>query len=182
MFSSCSPKLRPKVAPDAKETLQFPYRFEIMNRGGHAPPWGVETPTTQICVLACAQKYPYAFRVGEPWTYVQAPKLKVHGAVCCSAFQLPDLGFSRAVCGGAPQSRSGEYSSMIRCDELSGKVVQTLSLYEDGPYGPEIQIEFTDGTSFNSCVTTRSNFEAKLLRSSPSHSEVIKVFMPDPVV
>lgn len=48
-------------------------------------------------------KIPYDFAVGEPAAYVQAPKLKVAGAVLCSAFHLPDHGFARAICGGAPQ-------------------------------------------------------------------------------
>jgi hypothetical protein len=33
-------------------------------------------------------------------------KLKVTGTVLCSVFQLPDHGFIRAVCGGAPQTFS----------------------------------------------------------------------------
>ncbi len=41
-------------------------------------------------------------RVGEPVTYVQAPRLKVTGP-CFVGFQLPDFGL-RAVCGGAPQT------------------------------------------------------------------------------
>ena len=51
---------------------------------------------------------------------------------------------------------------MTRCDELIGKTIQSCSLYQDGPYGPEIQIEFTDGTAFNSCLKTSAALEAKL--------------------
>ena len=71
---------------------------------------------------------------------------------------------------------------MTRCVELVGKVVEKFTLYEDGPYGPEIQIEFTDGTSFNACVSTRSKIEARLLHNSPSQSEVLKVFTPESAV
>ena len=67
---------------------------------------------------------------------------------------------------------------MIQCEEFVGKVVQTFSLFEDGPYGPEINIEFTDGTSFNSCVRTSVAMEAKLLRNSSGQSEVLKDFSP----
>jgi len=35
---------------------------------------------------------PYAFAVGEPVTYVQAPKAKGHRSRVLSAFQLPDHG------------------------------------------------------------------------------------------
>ena len=65
---------------------------------------------------------------------------------------------------------------MVRCDALEGKVIQTFSLYEDGPYGPEILIEFTDGTSFNSCLRSAVTLEAKLLQSSGGQSQVLKDF------
>ena len=65
---------------------------------------------------------------------------------------------------------------MIRCDEFVGKVIQTFCLYEDGPYGPEIQIEFTDGTAFNSCVKTATTLEAKFLSSSEGQTKVLRDF------
>ena len=65
---------------------------------------------------------------------------------------------------------------MIRCDDFVGKVVQTFSLYENGPYGPEIQIEFTDGTAFNTCLKSAVTLEARLIRNSGGHSEVLKDF------
>jgi hypothetical protein len=65
---------------------------------------------------------------------------------------------------------------MVRCEALAGKIIQTFSLYEDGPYGPEISIEFTDGTVFNSCLKTASTLEAKLLRNTQGGSEVVEDF------
>lgn len=65
---------------------------------------------------------------------------------------------------------------MVRCDGLTGKTIQSFSLYEDGPYGPEIHIEFTDGTVFNSCLKTSQTLEAKLLRQSAGQSEVLEDF------
>ncbi len=65
---------------------------------------------------------------------------------------------------------------MVRCDELVGKVVEIFLLYEDGPYGPEILVEFTDGTLFNSCVKTSTVIEAKLLRKTDAGSEFLKDF------
>ena len=65
---------------------------------------------------------------------------------------------------------------MTRCDELVGKVVESLFLYEDGPYGPEILIGFTDGTLFNSRLRTSSSLEAKLLRKADGDSEILRDF------
>ena len=65
---------------------------------------------------------------------------------------------------------------MVRCDELVGKVVESFSLYEDGPYGPEILVAFTDGTIFNSCLKTSSCIEAKFLQKSETGSELLKEF------
>ena len=50
---------------------------------------------------------------------------------------------------------------MTECKELAGKVIQALTLYEEGEYGPEINIEFTDGSVFNACLRTESLIEAK---------------------
>ena len=66
---------------------------------------------------------------------------------------------------------------MIRCDELVGKVFESFSVYEDGPYGPEILVEFTDGTLFNSCLRTAKFVEAKLLRKTDSGSTIVKDFL-----
>ena len=65
---------------------------------------------------------------------------------------------------------------MTHCDELVGKTIQSCSLYEDGPYGPEIQIEFTDGTAFNSLLKTFATLDAKLLRKTSDEAEIIKDF------
>ena len=67
---------------------------------------------------------------------------------------------------------------MTSCDELAGKTVRSCSLYEDGPYGPEVLIEFTDGTVFNTCLKTSATLEAKLLRKSEDEAELLKDFSP----
>ena len=74
-----------------------PFRNHVFGAATHRP--GVWKPHNAICALACAQKYPYAFRVGEPWTYVQAPKAKGPRSCALSAFQLPDLGFQGQFAG-----------------------------------------------------------------------------------
>ena len=68
---------------------------------------------------------------------------------------------------------------MTRCKELVGKVVESFSLYEDGPYGPEILIEFTDGTLFSSRLKTSSLLEAKLLEKRGSESEILTDLLHD---
>lgn len=50
---------------------------------------------------------------------------------------------------------------MMECRELSGKVIRTLTLYEEGEYGPEVNIAFTDGSNFNVCLRTEPSIEAK---------------------
>ncbi len=49
---------------------------------------------------------------------------------------------------------------MIDCKELVGKTVRQVTIYEDGDYGPEVNIEFTDDSNFNVCL--RNTVEAKL--------------------
>jgi hypothetical protein len=51
--------------------------------------------------------------------------------------------------------------SMMECNEFAGKVIVSLTLYEEGDYGPEVNIEFTDGTTFNICFKTEASIEAK---------------------
>jgi hypothetical protein len=43
---------------------------------------------------------------------------------------------------------------MVECQEFVGKIVSSFKLYEDSIDGPEICIEFTDGTVFSSCLKT----------------------------
>ena len=67
---------------------------------------------------------------------------------------------------------------MTQCPELEGKVVHRCSLYHEGPYGPEVLIEFTDGTVFNTCLKTSATLEAKLLRKSGDEAELLQDFSP----
>ena len=56
----------------------------------------------------------------------------------------------------------------IECPDLSGKIIQTLKIFRDLADGTEIQINFTDGTSFVCCVETRT-VEANLLVCGPTN-------------
>lgn len=50
---------------------------------------------------------------------------------------------------------------MRECKELAGKVVRNLILDEEGEYGPEVNIEFTDGSIFNICIRNEPVMEAR---------------------
>lgn len=63
---------------------------------------------------------------------------------------------------------------MVECKELTGKVVRALTLFEDGSYGPEISIDFTDGTNFSVCFGTRFTLEAKCTRDDGGQPVVFK--------
>jgi len=64
---------------------------------------------------------------------------------------------------------------MIECDELPGKVVQRVTVYENGDCGPEVNFEFTDGTVFNVCLTNR--VEAKLTLDEGGEPRVIRNYV-----
>lgn len=61
---------------------------------------------------------------------------------------------------------------MMECKELANKVVQKVTLYEEGDYGPEVNIEFTDGSNFNVCLKTA--IEAKLTLDEGGEPRVLK--------
>ena len=69
---------------------------------------------------------------------------------------------------------SGTGQAMIECKELAGKTIRLCTLYEDDSYGPEIQMEFTDGTSF--CVSLKTNIalEAKCFRDEGGQPQVLR--------
>lgn len=69
---------------------------------------------------------------------------------------------------------------MIECKELAGKVVRTLTLYETRSEGPEICIEFTDGTVFSSCLKTSATLEAKVTRDGGGRPQLLKDYSPLP--
>ncbi len=63
---------------------------------------------------------------------------------------------------------------MIECKGLAGKVVKVFAIYEDSPDGPEICIEFTDGTVFSSCLKTTTALEAKMTRDDGGQPQLLK--------
>jgi hypothetical protein len=63
---------------------------------------------------------------------------------------------------------------MTECKELASKVVRVLTIYEDGTYGPEVHIEFTDGTCFSACLKNTISIEAKYTRDDGGQPLVLR--------
>lgn len=63
---------------------------------------------------------------------------------------------------------------MIQCKELSGKVVRHLTIYEDGAYGPEVHIEFADGTTFSAALRTHTTIEAKYIHDEGGEPNILR--------
>jgi hypothetical protein len=63
---------------------------------------------------------------------------------------------------------------MIECKELAGKVIRLCTIFEDGSDGPDLQIDFTDGTSFTVNLKTDVSIEAKCLRDEGGQPQVLK--------
>jgi hypothetical protein len=63
---------------------------------------------------------------------------------------------------------------MIHCKELTDKVVRLVSIYEDGMYGPEVHIEFSDGTTFSACLKAHFFIEAKYIHDQGGEPMVLR--------
>lgn len=63
---------------------------------------------------------------------------------------------------------------MVHCKELVGKVISAFTIYEGSSDGPEICIEFTDGTLFSSCLKTVTSLEAKMTRDDGGQPQILR--------
>jgi len=63
---------------------------------------------------------------------------------------------------------------MIECKELAGKVIRVCTIFEDGSDGPDLQMDFTDGTSFTVSLKTDVSLEAKCIRDEGGQPQVLK--------
>lgn len=63
---------------------------------------------------------------------------------------------------------------MIECKELAGKVVRLVTLFEDGSDGPEVNIEFTDGSLFSVSLINKTILEAKHTLDEGGEPQVLK--------
>jgi len=71
-----------------------------------------------------------------------------------------------------PRRKHGK--AMIECKELANKVIGVFAIYEDGQYGPEVHIEFTDGTAFSACLQNQVSIEAKHIARHGDQLHVLK--------
>jgi hypothetical protein len=70
---------------------------------------------------------------------------------------------------------------MVVCHEFIGKTINNFTIYEDTIDGPEICIEFSDGTVFSSCLKTSTALEAKVTRNEGGHPRLLKDYSTLPV-
>lgn len=63
---------------------------------------------------------------------------------------------------------------MIECKELAGKVIRACTIFEDGSDGPDLQMDFTDGTSFTVSLKTDVTLEAKCILDEGGQPQVLK--------
>jgi hypothetical protein len=63
---------------------------------------------------------------------------------------------------------------MIECQELAGKIIRLCTIFEDGSDGPDLQIDFTDGTSFTVSLKANVSIEVKCLRDEGGQPQVLR--------
>ena len=63
---------------------------------------------------------------------------------------------------------------MIECKDLAGKVIRSVTLFEDGSDGPEITIDFEDGSNFNVGLGVKMTLQAKLTQSDGGQPQMLK--------
>jgi hypothetical protein len=65
------------------------------------------------------------------------------------------------------------------CPDVSGKTIKTLNIFRDTTNGTEIQIDFSDGTSFTCLVSNRTEVEANLSVCRAGEPEVLRRYNLD---
>lgn len=69
----------------------------------------------------------------------------------------------------------------VICKELFGKTISSFTIYEGSPDGPEICIEFTDGTVFSCCLKTSTTLEARTSRDDGGAPVLLKDYSTAPI-
>ncbi len=67
----------------------------------------------------------------------------------------------------------------VECVELAGKTIHTLRVFKDTGDGNELQIELTDGTSFNLCFSAKIKIEASVIRAGIGTPETLHSYTFD---
>ena len=63
---------------------------------------------------------------------------------------------------------------MIESKDLVGKVIRSVTIFEDGSGGTEVSIDFEDGSNFNACLGVKTTLEAKWTRDDGGQPQVLK--------
>ena len=64
------------------------------------------------------------------------------------------------------------------CSTLSGKTIKTLNIFRATTNGTEVQIDFTDGTSFTCLISNRTEVEANLSVCGVGEPQVLEQYLP----
>jgi len=64
----------------------------------------------------------------------------------------------------------------IECSELAGKTIQALRIHKDTGDGTNVQINFSDGTTFACCLTIRPNVDATLYQGGVGTPKVLQKY------
>jgi hypothetical protein len=65
------------------------------------------------------------------------------------------------------------------CSTLSGKTIKTLNIFRGTTNGTEIQIDFTDGTSFTCLISNRTEVEANLSVCGVGEPQVLEQYLSE---
>ena len=63
---------------------------------------------------------------------------------------------------------------MIDCKDLAGKVIRSVTIFQEGDDGPEVSIDFEDGSNFNVCLGVKMTLEAKWTLDEGGQPKVLK--------
>ena len=64
----------------------------------------------------------------------------------------------------------------IECPELVGKTIQTVRIFRDTGDGTNVQINFSDGTTFTWCLAVRPEVEASLYKGGVGTPEILQKY------
>ena len=62
----------------------------------------------------------------------------------------------------------------VECPDLSGKTIQRLQVFRNTGEGAEVQIEFTDGTSFSCAVSHPMTVKASLYKGGIGTPQIVR--------
>jgi hypothetical protein len=79
-------------------------------------------------------------------------------------------------CEGRAAIRAGRTSAMIECKDLAGKVVRSITLFDEGEDSPEVSIDFEDGSNFNASLSVKKALDAKLTCDDGGQPQLIKSY------